>query len=224
MTVYHFHRWHGDELVEDLEGLACENLEAAHAMAINDARDILAGGIKDGRIDLNQRVELFDDAGNLCRVIPFSEAVLIIAPSSAEAPPMHLHHATGQAMHALIIEDEALVAMEIEAVLRDIGYQTFAMAETEEEAVVEASNRWPDLIVSDVSLAIGNGIDAVRRISSNRHIAIVFVTGSANQVRERFLTTVVVEKPFRPLELIAGVVGARSAMIDEERHRTSRSA
>lgn len=127
-------------------------------------------------------------------------------------------------MHALIIEDEALIAMEIEAVLREVGYQTFAMAETEEDAVAAAFIVRPDLIVSDVRLATGNGIDAVQRICPNRHIAIVFVTASADQLRERYSAPVVVEKPFRPLELIAGVVGARSAVNDEGGDRTPRSA
>lgn len=127
-------------------------------------------------------------------------------------------------MHALIIEDEALIAMEIEAVLREVGYQTFAMAETEEDAVLAASIVCPDLIVSDVRLATGNGIDAVQRICPNRHIAVVFVTGSADQLRERYQAPVLVEKPFRPFELIAGVEEARSAMSDEGRHRTPRSA
>ena len=122
-------------------------------------------------------------------------------------------------MHALIIEDEALIALEIEAVLREVGYQTFAMAETEEDAVAAAAILRPDLIVSDVRLATGNGIDAVQRICPNRHIAIVFVTASADQLRERYPAPVVVEKPFRPFELIAGVVGARGAVNDDGRHR-----
>lgn len=90
-------------------------------------------------------------------------------------------------MHALIIEDEALIAMEIEAVLREVGYQTFATAETEEDAVAAACVVRPDLIVPDVCLATGNGIDAVQRICPNRHIAIVFVTASADQLSNDIL-------------------------------------
>lgn len=114
-------------------------------------------------------------------------------------------------MHALIIEDEAIIAMTIECILRDIGFETFAVAATEEEAISEAAERCPDLITSDVMLAIGNGIDAVRRICPERDIPVVFVTGSAEQVRGRDPLSIIVEKPFSAVNLIIGIAGARSA-------------
>lgn len=114
-------------------------------------------------------------------------------------------------MHALIIEDEALIAMTIECVLRDIGFETFALAETEEDSVKAAAQRCPDLITSDVMLAIGNGIDAVRRICPDRGIPVVFITGSAEQVRGRDPQSIIVEKPFSAVNLIVGIAGARSA-------------
>jgi CheY-like chemotaxis protein len=56
-------------------------------------------------------------------------------------------------MHALIIEDEPLIAMLIEDCLRLLGYDSIQFAATEAEAVAAASMRCPDLITSDVRLA-----------------------------------------------------------------------
>jgi hypothetical protein len=86
VTVYYFHHWQGEVFIEDLEGVACVSLDAARNRAIDGARDILSGDIKDGRMDLNQRVELFDNTGRLCLTIPFREAVDIVAPQAAAAP------------------------------------------------------------------------------------------------------------------------------------------
>ena len=95
MTVYYFHLWHGEQLTDDLEGVACVSLEAARKRAIEGARDILAGDVRSGRIDLNQRLELFDDAGRLCLTIPFSEAIEVIASAAAAVQSMTPRAANG---------------------------------------------------------------------------------------------------------------------------------
>ncbi len=98
-------------------------------------------------------------------------------------------------MHALIIEDEVLVAILIEDYLRERGYTSFDLVATEEEAVSAAKARCPDLISSDVRLAQGSGITAVQEICSERTIPVIFITGSAEEVRERAPGAVIVEKP-----------------------------
>ena len=69
-------------------------------------------------------------------------------------------------MHALIIEDDGLIAMTIEDVLRDCGFTSFDVAVSLDEAVTAARNRCPDLITADVELKPGSGIDAVQTICS----------------------------------------------------------
>ena len=61
-------------------------------------------------------------------------------------------------MHALIIEDESLIAMEIEEVLRGCGFSSFDFAVSAEEAVAAAARNCPDLITADVQLRPGCGI------------------------------------------------------------------
>jgi CheY-like chemotaxis protein len=47
-------------------------------------------------------------------------------------------------MHALVIEDEALIAMAIEEALRGCGFTSFDFAVSAEEAAAAAARKCPD--------------------------------------------------------------------------------
>src|SRR4051794_12840123 len=108
-------------------------------------------------------------------------------------------------MHALIIEDEFLIAQLIEDRLRELGFTSFAVAMNEAEAVAAASERCPDLITSDVQLSPGCGINAVQRICDAKPIPVLYITGTAWQVRDRCPWAVVIQKPFGMADLREGV-------------------
>ena len=99
-------------------------------------------------------------------------------------------------MHALIIEDEALIAMAIEDALRGCGFTSFDVAASAQEAVAAAEAKCPDLITADVELRPGCGITTVQTICSQRPIPVLFITGSPGQVRVRMPGHHLVEKPF----------------------------
>ena len=99
-------------------------------------------------------------------------------------------------MHALIIEDESLIALSIEDALRGCGFTSFDLAVSADEAVSAAARRCPDLITADVELRPGCGITAVQSICSNQPIPVLFITGSPGEVRIRMPGHVLVEKPF----------------------------
>ena len=81
--------------------------------------------------------------------------------------------------HALIIEDEALVAFHIADVVEEAGAKSIAFAQTELEAVSAALQRKPDIIVSDVKLLTGTGPDAVTSIRQQvGRIPAIFITGN----------------------------------------------
>lgn len=111
-------------------------------------------------------------------------------------------------MHALIIEDEAIIALLIEDHLRAFGCTTIDFAVTEAEAIAAALSHFPDLITSDVGLAQGCGIAAVAAICRERHVPVVFVTSSAREVRERARGAVIVVKPFARAELDRALTAA----------------
>jgi CheY-like chemotaxis protein len=108
-------------------------------------------------------------------------------------------------MHALIIEDDSLIAMAIEDVLRDCGFTSFDSAVSFEEAVAAARKQCPDLITSDVQLQPGSGIDAVQTICSDRPIPVIFITGRADAARSRMPQCPVLTKPLCASDIRAAV-------------------
>lgn len=106
-------------------------------------------------------------------------------------------------MHALIIEDETLIAMAIEDVLRDCGFTSFDFAVSAEDAVTAAARKCPDLITSDVELRPGCGIQAVQSICSEKPIPVLFITGSPVEVRMRMPGHALIEKPFSADDMMA---------------------
>jgi DNA-binding response OmpR family regulator len=111
-------------------------------------------------------------------------------------------------MHALIIEDELLIALFIEEELRDMGYSC-VIVENEADAVRAAERRWPDLITVEERLSQGSGIEAVRRICEQKMIATVYVLSVPDVHLDRLSPgTVVLGKPFRSTELHHAVAQA----------------
>ena len=79
--------------------------------------------------------------------------------------------------HALIIEDEELIAAAIEAELRDLGFTSFDVAKTEHEAVARAAEQAPAFITVDAKLKEGDGVHAVLEICQKRPVPVIVVTG-----------------------------------------------
>ena len=88
------------------------------------------------------------------------------------------------AKHALVIEDFPIIAMSIGDELAEMGFST-AVAATEAEAVALAEERCPDLIIADLRLAEGCGIEAVRHICGDRPVAVIFMSGDPEPVGGR---------------------------------------
>ena len=108
-------------------------------------------------------------------------------------------------MHALIIEDESMIAMAIENVLRECGFASFDLAASPLAAIAAASHQCPDLITSDVQLKPGCGIDTVLSICSGKNIPVIFITGNADDVILRLPDSHVLPKPFSDKSLAASV-------------------
>ena len=124
-------------------------------------------------------------------------------------------------MHALIIEDEALIAMTIEEVLRDCGFASFDLATSTEEAIACARRTCPDLITADVELKPGSGIEAVNSICSGPSIPVIFVTARAEEVAHKMPLYPWIMKPFLPDALMKAV---ETALAPKSRQHSNGSA
>lgn len=111
-------------------------------------------------------------------------------------------------MHALIIEDELLLAFSVEEALKKLGYRTFEIAVSVDQAIKAARQRWPDLIVANHRITGGTGTDAVLAICADKAAPVVFVTSSGPEVRERLPEALIVQKPFELPHLRAAVGAA----------------
>jgi hypothetical protein len=89
------------------------------------------------------------------------------------------------ATDVLIIEDEPIIAMDIEELVQSCGHRVVGVASTERDAVDIARRTRPGLILADINLgAGGDGANAVSRILQSHRTPVIFVTAYP----ERLLT------------------------------------
>ena len=113
--------------------------------------------------------------------------------------------------HALIIEDEIIIAMGLQAQLTDLGYGSFAFAGAERQAYEQARLKCPDLVTVDVGLLDGSGLDAIEAILQTcGPLPVVYVTGNRDAVRHR-PPGVVIEKPIGDAALAKAVALANAS-------------
>lgn len=75
MPRYFFHIHNGLGLTEDEEGQELPSPDAAIAAALDGIRSLLSSGVRAGELNLDGSLEIVDEAGNLLRMLPFSEAI-----------------------------------------------------------------------------------------------------------------------------------------------------
>jgi CheY-like chemotaxis protein len=107
----------------------------------------------------------------------------------------------------LIVEDNALVAMDLEQQLVDAGHEVTGIAATAAEAIEVAQATGGDLALMDVSLADGSsGVDAARVLKESFGILSIYITATlpnAPDVRSHGLGHL--SKPFDESDLLATV-------------------
>jgi len=104
----------------------------------------------------------------------------------------------GHPAQVMIVEDEPLVALELQIIVEDMGYHVCAVVDTETDAVRQADATSPDLVIADIQLRQGNGIAAMERIARRREVPVVFVSGNKTFTPNPQIRTVrFIAKPFR---------------------------
>jgi CheY-like chemotaxis protein len=100
----------------------------------------------------------------------------------------------------LIIEDEPIIAMDIETIVRDLGHDVTGVAVTRDEAVALAMEMRPGLVLADIQLADdSSGIDAVKDILAEFEVPVIFITAFPERLLtgERPEPTFLITKPFQ---------------------------
>ena len=113
------------------------------------------------------------------------------------------------ATQVLIIEDEPIVALDLERMVRDLGHRLAGVASTHDEAVRIAHGAQPGLVLADVRLADGSsGLDAVSDILESFDIPVIFITAFPERLLtgERPEPTFLITKPFQP-ETVKAAIG-----------------
>lgn len=103
------------------------------------------------------------------------------------------------ASRVLIIEDEMIIALDLENLVTELGHTVTGVATTRAEAVAMAREHKPDLILADIQLADGSsGIDAATEILGGRNIPVIFITAFPECLLtgERPEPTYLIQKPF----------------------------
>jgi CheY-like chemotaxis protein/DNA-directed RNA polymerase specialized sigma24 family protein len=113
------------------------------------------------------------------------------------------------ATEVLIIEDEPIIAADIEALVRELGHEVLEIAATRAEAVEAVARRTPGLVLADIQLADGSsGIDAVKDILAKYDVPVIFITAFPERLLtgERPEPTFLITKPFQP-ETVKAAIG-----------------
>ena len=210
----------GDRVLEDSLTPRVALYHVFHAIWLSTGAQLEAPGDDDGGVD--------DASRRLMRIAPRSrQAFLLTAlegftPSEAaqilgvDFPEVERLIAEAQseidaelATDVLIIEDEPVIAADIEALVTELGHTVVDIAATRTEAVDAVARKTPGLVLADIQLADGSsGIDAVKDILARFDVPVIFITAFPERLLtgERPEPTFLITKPFQP-ETVKAAIG-----------------
>lgn len=163
------------------ESKAMSNLSSVPTMA---RQAFLLVSVED--FSLAETAEILDVSPEQCRALVDDAAREISRHISTEI---------------MIIEDEPLIALDIEQIVVDLGHRVSGIARTHAEAVDLYHRTNPGMILADIHLADGSsGIDAINEILQVASIPVIFITAFPERLLtgERAEPTFLVTKPYNP--------------------------
>jgi DNA-directed RNA polymerase specialized sigma24 family protein len=118
----------------------------------------------------------------------------------------------------MIIEDEPIIAMDLQGIVESLGHSVVGIAATRTEAAALIGRTEADLVLADIQLADGSsGIDAVKDILADHDVPVIFVTAFPERLLtgERPEPTYLITKPFA-VETLVATIG--QALMLQKRH------
>jgi two-component system, OmpR family, alkaline phosphatase synthesis response regulator PhoP len=124
----------------------------------------------------------------------------------------------------LVVEDETSIASFVSAYLKNAGYAV-RTALNAQSALVEIANEMPSLVVLDLNLPDGDGVELCRRIRKSSDVPILMLTARDEDVDKIIGLEVGADdymtKPFNPRELVARVKSVLRRTAPERRKTES---
>jgi two-component system alkaline phosphatase synthesis response regulator PhoP len=124
----------------------------------------------------------------------------------------------------LVIEDETSIASFVAAYLRNAGY-TVATAASAQAALLQLANEVPALVILDLNLPDGDGVELCRRIRKTSDVPILMLTARDEDIDKIIGLEVGADdymtKPFNPRELVARVKSILRRAAPERRRTES---
>lgn len=127
---------------------------------------------------------------------------------------------THVATDVLIIEDEPMIAMDLEGLVEGLGHRVTSVARTHGEAVASVRTSNPGLILADIQLADGSsGLDAVNELLGKIDAPVIFITAYPERLLtgERPEPAFLLTKPYNPTMLSALI--SQALFFDQRAHR-----
>ena len=121
------------------------------------------------------------------------------------------------ATNVLIIEDEPLIAMDLEGIMEQLGHNVVGVARTHREAIELAHGQNLGLILADIQLADGSsGLEAVNELLRSVQAPVIFITAFPERLLtgERAEPTYLITKPFQPS--LVSALASQALFFDEK--------
>ena len=123
-------------------------------------------------------------------------------------------------MKVMVVEDDAIIGMDIEHRVRRLGYEVTGVADTAEEAIELAADTKPDIALMDIRLRGDiDGIDTARMLKEQFSLPVIFITAYSDlKMRSRALDlnpAGYIVKPIREVELKNTLEEARRMIFGE---------
>ncbi len=109
------------------------------------------------------------------------------------------------ALRVLLVEDDSMIGILLAGMLEEMGHNVCAIAGTEAEAVSAATDHNPDLMIVDARLGEGSGVVAVQEILRTGFVPHLFISGNIAKVKAQRPDAVMLEKPFREIDLTRAI-------------------
>jgi DNA-directed RNA polymerase specialized sigma24 family protein len=121
------------------------------------------------------------------------------------------------ATNVLIIEDEPLIAMDLEGIMEQLGHNVVGVARTHREAIELSRGQKLGLILADIQLADGSsGLEAVNELLRSVQAPVIFITAFPERLLtgERAEPTYLITKPFQPS--LVSALASQALFFDEK--------